>query len=97
MIALPNAPPDWPTTIKQAVGELLLRLSDANKDTVRNTAEADLPILGSSLGNLLFGLRVEDYNPGYGRLFGRFCRGSVDREQKTEKQDAWHWFDSLDR
>ena len=26
MITLPNPRPDWPTTIKQAVGELLLRL-----------------------------------------------------------------------
>jgi hypothetical protein len=59
MIALPNARPDWPTSIKQAVGELLLRLSDANKDTVRNTAEADLPMLGSNLGTAIrceFGL-----------------------------------------
>ena len=59
MTALPNARPDWPTSIKQAVGELLLRLSDENKDTVRNTAEADLPILDSNLGTAIrweFGL-----------------------------------------
>ena len=44
MIALPGRIPDWPTTVEEAVGELLLRLSDANADTVRNTAEADLGI-----------------------------------------------------
>ena len=31
MITLPNARPDWPSTIKQAVGELLLRLGHANR------------------------------------------------------------------
>jgi hypothetical protein len=50
MIALPGRIPDWPTTIEEAVGVLLLRLSDANADTVRNTAEADLSVLDFRLG-----------------------------------------------
>jgi hypothetical protein len=59
MIALPGRIADWPTTVEEAVGELLLRLSDANADSVRNTAEADLSVLDFSLGTAIrneFGL-----------------------------------------
>ena len=45
-------------------------------------------------GELLFGLGLEDYNLGCGRLFGLLCSVCCLNEQQGEdkKQDAWHGY-----
>ena len=51
MIALPEShQPDWPETVEQAVDRIVTRLPDAERDTIRNMAEADLTLLHLSLG-----------------------------------------------
>ena len=50
MIALPKANPDQPETVEHAVDRIVTRLSDAERDTIRNMAEADLTLLHLSLG-----------------------------------------------
>ena len=53
MIMLNSPAPDWPTTVDEAVDRILAKLTDAQKDEVRTTPEADLDLLHFGLGTAI--------------------------------------------
>ena len=53
MIMLNSPAPDWPTTVDEAVDRILAKLTDAQKDEVRTTPEADLDLLHFWLGTAI--------------------------------------------